>query len=82
MNSMIEELYDAFPPKRWDDPERRRAAEECHELREKIEAVFGPEFVDRFAEVNERRLGYDGLGDFAAGFRLGGRLMVEAFKPV
>ena len=82
MCSIMEELYDAFPPRRRGGPERDQAAKEYFQLCKKIEDVFGPDFTDRYSELNEQRLGYEGLADFSAGFRLGVRLMLEVFTPV
>ena len=77
MNSVIEALYGAFPPERWNGPERKQAMTEYVKLREEIKAALGGDFVDRFVEASGRQLGREGLSDFAAGFRLAVRMMAE-----
>lgn len=80
MRSIIEELYDCFPDVNcYSTPERRAVSEEYHALGQKITDAFGLDFLDRFVQLGEERLGYQGEDHFAAGLRLGVRLMVEVF---
>ena len=80
MRSILEELNDLFPtvPRR-SALEQKRIDEEYFALSEKIQAVLGIDFVDRFAQLSEQRLGYRGEARFAAGVRAGVRLMAEVF---
>lgn len=83
MRSMIEELYNWFPDvNNCNTPERKEISEEYFKLCRQVEDAFGLDFMDRLAKLKEQRLGYQGKDHFAAGFRLGVRLMLEVFTPV
>jgi len=80
MDSIIDTLYDCFPyVHHRSTPEREKITEEYTKLSEQIKETFGLDFTDRFTQLHEQRRGYQGEDHFAAGFRVGVRLMLEVF---
>jgi hypothetical protein len=79
MKNILREIFDDeydITPKR-DKRQRELDLEPCEEW-DKVERMFGGEFVDRILELEGEREDFQAFHYYQAGFRLVVRLMLEA----
>ena len=79
MKNILREIFDDeydITPKR-DKRQRELDLEPCEEW-DKVERMFGGEFVDRLLELEGEQEDFQAFHYYQAGFRLGVRLMLEA----
>ena len=79
MESILHEIFDGeydFTPKR--DKKQQNLDKRVYMEWEKVQRIFGDEFVDRLFELEGEREGWRAFRYYQAGFRLGVRLMLEA----
>ncbi len=82
MDGLWERLYGTFCWNTEREPENRKELlAEYLAMCEKIEPVFGTEFLDRLSELKRELDQGDDLADFRQGMRLGARLALELFRP-
>ena len=83
MSSLLYEIYSGnydFVPK-WDQ-KQRELTEKLYTEWDKVQTMFGDEFMDRLLELQAERDDWQTFHYYQAGFRLGVRLMLEALTPV
>lgn len=79
MNEILRELFDGeydVTPKR--DKKQQQICEQLCAEWDKVQRMFGDEFVDRLFELEGEKEDWRAFRYYQAGFRLGGRLMLEA----
>ena len=82
MDSLLYKIYSGeyeFTPKR--DKEQQELCEKLCAEWDKVQTVFGDEFMDRLLELEGEQDDRRGFQSYRAGFRLGVRLMLEAVTP-
>lgn len=79
MNEILRELFDGeydVTPKR--DKKQQQICEQLCAEWDKVQRMFGDEFVDRLFELEGEKEDWRAFRYYQAGFRLGVRLMLEA----
>ena len=82
MNSLLYEIYsgeyDTIP--KWDAKRRELGEKICDEW-DKVQRMFGDEFMERLFDLEAKREDWQEFQYYREGFRLGIRLMLEALTP-
>ena len=79
MENIIETLYiNLNRPQAPDDPELEKTKEEYSKMCDIIHAQYGLDFLDRFAELQDRIDGHHWMEDFTFGFQTCARLILES----
>ncbi len=82
MDDIVARLYNEFGWKGESRPEdQKKILTEYLSMCERIEPIFGMDFLDRFAALKGELDRGDELTDFREGMRLGARLALELFTP-
>ena len=79
MNDILREIFDGeydITPKR-DKTQQELDEKLCAEW-DKVQKMFGDEFIDRLFELEGEKEGWRAFHYYREGFRLGVRLMLEA----
>ena len=79
MKDILREIFDGeydITPKR-DKTQQELDEKLCAEW-DKVQKMFGDEFIDRLFELEGEKEGWRALHNYREGFRLGVRLMLEA----
>ena len=81
MNNILREIFDGgydFTPQR--DEKQHSLDQKAYEEWDKVQRMFGGEFVDRLLDLEGERQDWRAFRYYQAGFRLGARLMLEALS--
>ena len=82
MKDILREIFDGeydITPKR-DKTQQELDEKLCAEW-DKVQKMFGDEFIDRLFELEGEKEGWRAFHYYREGFRLGVRLMLEALRP-
>ena len=82
MKDILREIFDGeydITPKR-DKTQQELDEKLCAEW-DKVQKMFGDEFIDRLFELEGEKEGWRAFHYYREGFRLGVRLMLEALTP-
>lgn len=77
LRKIFDDEYDITPER--DKTQRELDLEACEEWN-KVQAMFGDEFVDRLLALEGERGDWQNFHYYQAGFQLGVRLMLEALE--
>jgi len=82
MDNIIEKLYEEFNAQEEPRPEEeKKALAEYCSMCERVQGVFGLEFVDRMTLLKAELDHVDDIASFRRGVCLGARLALELFMP-
>lgn len=82
MDDIINKLYSEFGARRDPRPEEeKKALAEYGSMCERVQGVFGLEFVDRLTLLKAGLDHMDDMNSFRRGVCLGARLALELFMP-
>lgn len=79
MNDILREIFDGdydITPER--DKEQQELEQKIYEEWDKVQRMFGDEFVERLFDLEGEREDWRAFHYYQAGFRLGVRLVLEA----